>query len=362
MNNKNCFKNLHISGNVGIGVENPCLELEVNGDIRAYGNILIDGNLIHDGKSIENIDFLYSECISIGITKPSLEFEVNGSALIKKNLHLLGKLGIGTSNPKLELDVNGNAIISGDLTIGRNLNIEGKVATKFYSQHIKGELEVSGNTVVSGDLTIGGNLIFDGITIESVGFQDTLIKFGSDNKNDTLDAGFYNLYVDSGITKFGGLFRDCNDKKWKFFNGLESEPMTTVDVNAKGYQLATLVIKNLETDNIEATNFLNICDSRVNKDLDPISDEESLKKIINLIPCKWKHTSNFNKENTNYIYGLIAQDTEKIIPEAIHTSVKKFGNTIINDFKSINNNVLITYLIGSLKQQQKIINNILQKI
>ena len=53
--------------------------------------------------------------------------------------------------------------------------------------------------------------------------------------------------------------------------------------------------------------------------------------------------------------GPIAQEVEKIIPEAVSTSPKSIPDKItglinyIPDFKSIDNNILIAQLIGSVK-------------
>ena len=48
-------------------------------------------------------------------------------------------------------------------------------------------------------------------------------------------------------------------------------------------------------------------------------------------------------------YGPIAQELEKVIPNAVKNSKTTIDDEIIDDFKSINNNILLAELIGSIK-------------
>ena len=60
-----------------------------------------------------------------------------------------------------------------------------------------------------------------------------MIELGNQNTSaDTLDIGIYGNYndglSDGGASEYTGLFRDASDSTWKLFDGLESEPTTTV--------------------------------------------------------------------------------------------------------------------------------------
>ena len=64
---------------------------------------------------------------------------------------------------------------------------------------------------------------------------------------DTLDIGIYGNYndglSDGGASEYTGLFRDASDSTWKLFDGLESEPTTTVNISGTGYALADLQVR-----------------------------------------------------------------------------------------------------------------------
>lgn len=104
---------------------------------------------------------------------------------------------------------------------------------------------VTGNLTVEGDLTINGSSVTVNTTQMSV--QDPLIELGVNNGNDTVDGGLYFNYTETGAGKFGGIFRDASDGKWKFFKGLTAEPDTTIDTTGtNGFAAADLAIGNLE--------------------------------------------------------------------------------------------------------------------
>ena len=102
------------------------------------------------------------------------------------------------------------------------------------------------NLTLSGDLTVNGTTT----TIDTTNLvvEDPLISLSRNNSGgDSLDIGFYGLYVAGGLAAYTGLFRDANDSgKWKLFELNQAEPTTTVDDSGTGYAAATLVVGTLE--------------------------------------------------------------------------------------------------------------------
>lgn len=93
-------------------------------------------------------------------------------------------------------------------------------------------------------------LVDNGIT--SYIFKHTLDNFTKllvdDNNNDLVDTGSYNQYVDNGITKFSGYFRDASDNgRFKFFN-TTFEPRNTVNDGYIDYNSADLQVANMRVD------------------------------------------------------------------------------------------------------------------
>lgn len=97
---------------------------------------------------------------------------------------------------------------------------------------------------MDGDLTITGNLTVQGTTTQvdstTVSISDPLVKYAADNSADTVDTGFYALYND-GSNKYAGLVRDASDSgKFILFEGVGSEPTTTVNTADAGFAKSTL--------------------------------------------------------------------------------------------------------------------------
>jgi hypothetical protein len=88
-----------------------------------------------------------------------------------------------------------------------------------------------GTTTVHHDLVVTGNITFgSGATQMSatvITVDDTLIYLADNNTADILDIGFFGSYI-AGSHNHTGMVRDANDKVWKFFSGVSSEPTGNV--------------------------------------------------------------------------------------------------------------------------------------
>tara|TARA_R100000951_G_scaffold111829_1_gene111318 strand:+ start:496 stop:1929 length:1434 start_codon:yes stop_codon:yes gene_type:complete len=90
-------------------------------------------------------------------------------------------------------------------------------------------LAVTGDVNITGDLSVAGNTTITDTTTISV--EDSMLKLASNNTNtDTVDIGFYGVYVDSG-TKYAGIIRDASDGDgvFKVQAGFTSEPGVTAN-------------------------------------------------------------------------------------------------------------------------------------
>ena len=120
------------------------------------------------------------------------------------------------------------------------------------------DLLVDGNATVTGNLTVNGTQTTVNSTTTSV--ADSMIELANNNtSSDTLDIGIYGNYNDGladGVGEFTGLFRDASDSTWKLFDGLETEPTTTVNTSGTNYAKAALEVGDLSCTTLTATNSL----------------------------------------------------------------------------------------------------------
>jgi len=120
-----------------------------------------------------------------------------------------------------------------------------------------GDLTVDGNATVTGNLTVNGDSITVNTTTTSI--EDTLFELANQNTSaDTVDIGIYGNYndglSDGGASEYTGLFRDASDSTWKLFDGLESEPTTTVNTSGTGYAKAALEVGDLTATTLNVSN------------------------------------------------------------------------------------------------------------
>ena len=94
------------------------------------------------------------------------------------------------------------------------------------------------NVIVGGVLTVNTTTTVSSTVIN---VADSLIALANGNAANSLDIGFYGLYVDSG-SKYSGLVRDASDGKWKLFTGLTDAPAaSTVNAAHGTFGTGTLV-------------------------------------------------------------------------------------------------------------------------
>ena len=232
------------SGNVGVGTNNPVEKLEINSsseDVLGVYNTAggTDNSFINIGDSLSRLQIGYTEDNLLSSNSTPSQIVVDTSGNIKysartnfdadhifytrsgttatERMRILGGtngyVGIGIANPVELLDVNGDARVRGDLT-------------------------------VDGTLTTTDT--------ETVSTEASLFRVGTNNTADTIDIGLYGHYVDTGITKYSGFFRDATDGKYQLFTELQDTPTTTVNTAGTGYTIADLEVGELTATDLTA--------------------------------------------------------------------------------------------------------------
>jgi cytoskeletal protein CcmA (bactofilin family) len=144
----------------------------------------------------------------------------------------------------------------------------------------------------------------------------------------------------SDTSNRGWLWKDTSHSNSQGAMGVTTEGKLTVASNTRiGYgegdtnDPGTSYMLDVNGD-VKATSFIATSDKRVKINIQPIEPKTALEHINKLEPKTYKFYDNDN-EKTHY--GLIAQDVEIIIPEAVESNGTKFIPSIVEKCKLINN-------------------------
>ena len=144
---------------------------------------------------------------------------VSGGAGFDGNVHANGELHSLATTPSTSAGTGG-LLVAGGAGIAGNLN-------------------VGQNITCVGDFTVNGTFTTTGT--DSLDVTDPFIFLANANPGDTYDSGVATEYND-GTIRYGGLFRDVTDGKWKLFGNLTVRPTTTVDTGAPSFAYEDLVL------------------------------------------------------------------------------------------------------------------------
>ena len=191
----------------------------------------------------------------------------------------------------------------------------------------------SGTTTQSktGGLNIAGN----------VGIGTT----APDDKLHIYSGTAGNIYLGEDIGFDGGVDSDFwfmnfggSGGKTNFTDGT-TELMTILNTGNVGIGTTTPSQKLEVNGNIRATAFYYSSDARLKENISPITDPLAKVGLLDGVYFQWK-------DNGELSIGLIAQDVEKVFPEAVATS-KETG------IKSVDYAKLVAPLIEAVKAQQE---------
>lgn len=143
-----------------------------------------------------------------------------------------------------------------------------------------GNVEVDGNLVVDGDFTVNGTNFSASAT--SITIEDNLVQLAHQNAGNTVDLGLVVAYND-GAAKHAGIVRDVSDNTWKLFQGVTTEPATTVNF-AQG-SLDNLALNNVTVSGVVFT--------------DGTQTKQGVPSITTITPKTDSYTlSNLNERDT----------------------------------------------------------------
>jgi len=145
------------------------------------------------------------------------------------------------TNNSISGTIDQNKITNLATTLGNLASLSGAAFT--------GNVSTTGSLTVDGDFTVNGSNVI--VSATQIQIEDTMLQLGHTNAGNTTDLGLYASYND-GTQKHSGLVKDVSDSgKWKLFDGVTSEPGTTVNFGQGS--LDVLALLRLEANSITAT-------------------------------------------------------------------------------------------------------------
>jgi hypothetical protein len=144
------------------------------------------------------------------------------------------------TNNSISGTIDQNKITDLATTLGNLASLSGAAFT--------GNVSTTGSLTVDGDFTVSGSNVL--VSATQIQIEDTLLQLGHTNANNVTDLGLVVSYND-GTQKHAGIVKDVTDSKWKLFDGVTSEPGTTVNFGEGS--LDVLALLTLEANSITAT-------------------------------------------------------------------------------------------------------------
>lgn len=245
-------------------------------------------------------------------------------------------------------------------TAGRSVRVHADMVMEPGTRILSGETSAPN----IGYVTVGGSgLNFcDGATIKTSGLINT-ITIQSNTTEDMLDIRATIKNNDPGQP-----LKIADDEGVDFMNtmlfnsqgNLEINDTLQVDIITDN-GVGTIVLDS----NVNITGTLNgqmidgtgacctASDERVKRNIKDLSQKESIGKIMALQPKKWEFTPDYlgyDKTLKNHTYeGLIAQELEQHIPQAVKKVKKTVGGITFEDFRHIDYLQIQGHLINSIK-------------
>jgi hypothetical protein len=223
--------------------------------------------------------------------------ENSGNVLITGNIIASNGVFVGNGSGLTNLNVSGNTITNGNSKVDV-IALNGNVATVVNNTTVmtvsSNLVAITGDFSVSGNATLSGNILGDRIQNGTTSFD---IQTASGNAN-----------ISVGGTSNVAVF-------------------TTTGVNVTGNISAT--------GDVTAQNVNSLSDMTLKTNINPLTDVESVISKLFGVEYDWKN-------GTGHSYGLLAQDVEKVLPDAVRTSD--------TGLKSVNYMMIIPFLIESIKK------------
>lgn len=238
-----------------------------------------------------------------------------------------------------------------------------------YSNTKYGYNTILGTGNISNNTTTGGIAITLGMKNKNNGYNCVTIGYGNEIGNDctqsvlmgignkttakyTCAIGAYNSSIGQYQSVFGKYNREDSDKAFIVGNGSNDSNRNnafTIDWQGNTVAIGTST----------ATAHTTSSSKRYKDNIKPMTDEEAKKILdVDVVSFDYKEELGMGERDTYNRMGVIAEDTEKIIPTAVIQ--KEIDGEMVAD--SVDYSRFVPYLIKMVQDQQKEIEELKAKL
>jgi hypothetical protein len=328
------------NGNVGIGITNPSVRLDINGNVKIQASrvaiqssgFAINNNYMGpDTLTIGNQDINYGGGQNWNTNTAGLMFECRDHTEIAvhdsgnyvhsfmwyyQNAFTIGRnMGWGAPN----VNIAGNLIVAGNLNVNTSkLVIRGTEPTLYLRDTNNRSGMIHMNSSIMYFLNASGN---DSETWAQQNGQDWCLQLNMDNNTATFGG---NLNVNGNIAHRTENWHTSSDGRNRFYfaasnatyysGGMSGGANARMHEWRRTYDDATLGwFEN--TGLLRSYGYSSLSDERIKKNIRDIDDVQGLEKILLIQPKKYNYIE--KERNKHDVIGFIAQQIGEVIPEAI---------------------------------------------
>ena len=310
---------LTTTGRIGVNTAAPTVDLDVSGVVRMAALSATSTALTTTGR------------IGVNMAAPTVALDVTGEVRISSNLNMTNTRVYNLNGPALATDAATKGYVDGEITSARALSTAAQ-STANTAVTNAATAQSTANTAVTNAATAQStaNTVTTATTARSATAAARWLYPG-----DGADAGIVTNTEWRLLVKPDGNIGISNNRAFLTGSGNINFPLhvfgnssgqlntilpTQMNINTTSLAPFAVSIRNIsicaQDGDVAALNFAAYSDKRIKKNIHPLQPNKCVEMIRDLSPVSYKYIDYITNSSCS-MYGFIAQDVKKHIPDAI---------------------------------------------